>query len=217
MRHVDFSPLYPFHRRFRPLVHHCGTRWRSPITARPTRPTTSSARATTPTASPWRWPASPRARSRFEAHRNVLTIKAEKAEEQKSEGEFPLTAGIASRSFERRFQLADHVEVKGAELVHGLLHIDLKRKHPRRDEAAQHRHQTARPAAPSRSKPRPSKACPSSKTDGHAARTARSLKGRTNTRPAPPRGRAFFGIPPGRLTPCPHRFTAKKDRDLRRQ
>jgi len=65
----------------------------------------------------------------IEAHRNVLTIKAEKAEEQKSEGEF-LYRGIASRSFERRFQLADHVEVKGAELVHGLLHIDLKRNIP---------------------------------------------------------------------------------------
>jgi len=65
----------------------------------------------------------------IEAHRNVLTIKAEKAEEQKSEGEF-LYRGIASRSFERRFQLADHMEVKGAEMVNGLLHIDLKRNIP---------------------------------------------------------------------------------------
>ena len=65
----------------------------------------------------------------IEAHRNVLTIKAEKTEDQKAEGEF-LYRGIASRSFERRFQLADHVEVKGAELVNGLLHIDLKRNIP---------------------------------------------------------------------------------------
>ncbi|MGY6708824.1 MAG: Hsp20 family protein [Rhizobiaceae bacterium] len=65
----------------------------------------------------------------IEAHRNVLTIKAEKAEEQKTDGEF-LYRGIASRSFERRFQLADHMEVKGAEMVNGLLHIDLKRNIP---------------------------------------------------------------------------------------
>ncbi|NMG39160.1 Hsp20 family protein [Chelativorans sp. ZYF759] len=65
----------------------------------------------------------------IEAHRNVLSIKAEKSEEQKSEGEF-LYRGIASRSFERRFQLADHVEVRGAELLNGLLHIDLKRNIP---------------------------------------------------------------------------------------
>jgi molecular chaperone IbpA len=65
----------------------------------------------------------------IEAHRNVLTIKAEKSEEQKEEGEL-LYRGIASRSFERRFQLADHVEVRGAELVNGLLHIDLRRNIP---------------------------------------------------------------------------------------
>ena len=40
--------------------------------------------------------------------------------------------GIAARSFERRFQLADHVEVKGAELKDGLLHIDLVRNLPER-------------------------------------------------------------------------------------
>ena len=41
-----------------------------------------------------------------------------------------LHQGIAARSFERRFQLADHVEVKGAGLENGLLHIDLKRELP---------------------------------------------------------------------------------------
>lgn len=65
----------------------------------------------------------------IEAHRNVLTIKAEKSEEQKQDGEL-LYRGIASRSFERRFQLADHVEVKGAQLLNGLLHIDLQRNIP---------------------------------------------------------------------------------------
>jgi molecular chaperone IbpA len=41
-----------------------------------------------------------------------------------------LYQGIASRTFERSFQLADHVEVKGASLVNGLLHVDLVREIP---------------------------------------------------------------------------------------
>ena len=65
----------------------------------------------------------------IEAHRNVLTIKGEKSDEQ-NEGVEYLHRGIASRAFERRFQLADHVEVNGAELKNGLLHIDLKRNIP---------------------------------------------------------------------------------------
>jgi molecular chaperone IbpA len=66
----------------------------------------------------------------LEAHRNVLTVKAEKAAEEDSDSAEFLYRGIASRAFERRFQLADHVEVKGAELKNGLLHIDLKRNIP---------------------------------------------------------------------------------------
>ena len=65
----------------------------------------------------------------IEAHRNVLTVKGERAEEQAEGREF-LHRGIAARAFERRFQLADHVEVVGAELKNGLLHIDLKRNIP---------------------------------------------------------------------------------------
>ena len=65
----------------------------------------------------------------IEAHRNVLTVKGEKTEEKTQSGEF-LHRGIAARAFERRFQLADHVEVNGAELKNGLLHIDLKRNIP---------------------------------------------------------------------------------------
>ncbi|MCC6205507.1 MAG: Hsp20 family protein, partial [Hyphomicrobiales bacterium] len=66
----------------------------------------------------------------IEAHRNVLTIKGERSEEKNAEGSELLYRGIASRSFERRFQLADHVEVVGANLKNGLLHIDLKRTIP---------------------------------------------------------------------------------------
>ena len=66
----------------------------------------------------------------IEAHRNVLTIKGERAEESKEGGNEVLYRGIAARTFERRFQLADHVEVTGAALKNGLLHIDLKRNIP---------------------------------------------------------------------------------------
>ena len=65
----------------------------------------------------------------IEAHRNVLTVKGEKAEEQSEANDF-LYRGIAARAFERRFQLADFVEVNGAQLKNGLLHIDLKREIP---------------------------------------------------------------------------------------
>ncbi|MCO5065046.1 MAG: Hsp20 family protein [Rhizobiaceae bacterium] len=66
----------------------------------------------------------------IEAHRNVLTVKGERATETSGEGSEILYRGIASRSFERRFQLADHVEVNGAALKNGLLHIDLQRNIP---------------------------------------------------------------------------------------
>ena len=66
----------------------------------------------------------------IEAHRNVLTIKGERKEEADGEGRELLYRGIAARTFERRFQLADHVEVTGATLKNGLLHIDLKRNIP---------------------------------------------------------------------------------------
>jgi molecular chaperone IbpA len=65
----------------------------------------------------------------IQAKENVLTVKGEKKEE-KQEGSEVLYRGIAARAFERRFQLADHVEVKGASLENGLLHIDLVREIP---------------------------------------------------------------------------------------
>jgi molecular chaperone IbpA len=64
------------------------------------------------------------------SHRNVLSIKGERKEEKKEDGSEVIYRGIAARSFERRFQLADHVEVTGAALKNGLLHIELKRSVP---------------------------------------------------------------------------------------
>ena len=60
----------------------------------------------------------------------TLNVAGAKSAEEK-EREF-LHRGIAARAFERRFQLADHVEVKGADLKDGLLHIDLVRNVPER-------------------------------------------------------------------------------------
>jgi molecular chaperone IbpA len=64
------------------------------------------------------------------AKENTLTIRGEKqakAEQSKAE---TLYQGIAARAFERVFQLADHVEVRGAHLENGLLHVDLVREVP---------------------------------------------------------------------------------------
>ena len=58
---------------------------------------------------------------------NLLTVKG--SEQADTERNY-LYQGIAERGFERRFQLADYVRVKGADLKNGLLHIDLAREVP---------------------------------------------------------------------------------------
>src|SRR5215475_210091 len=66
----------------------------------------------------------------IEAKQNTLTVKGEKqAKTDEKKGEV-LYQGIAARAFERVFQLAEHVEVKGASLENGLLHVELTRKVP---------------------------------------------------------------------------------------
>ncbi len=65
-----------------------------------------------------------------EVHNNELRIAAAKSEENKDEGRTYLHRGIAERSFEKRFQLADHVVVTGATVENGMLHVDLKREVP---------------------------------------------------------------------------------------
>ena len=64
----------------------------------------------------------------IEVKENTLSIRGDrKVEERKGD---VLHQGIAARAFERRFQLADYVQVTGASLEHGLLHVDLVREIP---------------------------------------------------------------------------------------
>ncbi len=63
-----------------------------------------------------------------EAKENALVVSAKKAGEEKETTY--LHRGIATRAFERRFTLADHVRVTGASHADGMLHIDLQREIP---------------------------------------------------------------------------------------
>lgn len=60
---------------------------------------------------------------------NMLTITGRKAENRNRDGNF-LHVGIATRAFERRFELADFVRVTSADLSDGLLTIELVREIP---------------------------------------------------------------------------------------
>jgi len=64
------------------------------------------------------------------AQQNVLLVSGRKNEETESRGSEYVYRGIANRSFERRFALADHIQVKGADLKDGLLAIELVREIP---------------------------------------------------------------------------------------
>ncbi len=66
----------------------------------------------------------------LEVKENLLTVRGEKKQAEGQARPNVLHQGIASRGFERRFQLADHVQVTGAGLEHGLLHVDLVREVP---------------------------------------------------------------------------------------
>ncbi len=64
-----------------------------------------------------------------EVKENALVVAARKADEA-DESRTYLHRGIATRAFERRFTLADHVRVTGATHADGMLHIDLVREIP---------------------------------------------------------------------------------------
>lgn len=63
-----------------------------------------------------------------EVRENALVVSARKADEDNARSY--LHRGIATRAFERRFHLADHVQVTGATHVDGMLNIDLTREVP---------------------------------------------------------------------------------------
>jgi molecular chaperone IbpA len=65
------------------------------------------------------------------AQQNVLIVSGSKKEEQGEDkrGDY-IYRGIANRSFERRFALADHIQVQGADMKDGMLQIELVREIP---------------------------------------------------------------------------------------
>ena len=72
----------------------------------------------------------------IESKENSLVVKGAKGTESEDKRDF-LHRGIAERAFELRFQLADYVEVTGAALENGLLHLELKRELPESKKARQ--------------------------------------------------------------------------------
>ncbi len=63
------------------------------------------------------------------AQQNLLLVEGKKADADNDRANY-LHLGIATRSFERRFELADFVRVEGADLADGMLVIDLVREVP---------------------------------------------------------------------------------------
>ncbi|MGH1331076.1 MAG: Hsp20 family protein [Paracoccaceae bacterium] len=67
----------------------------------------------------------------IEQRENALYVSAQKSsEDEQSESRTYLHRGIATRAFERRFTLADHVRVTDASHENGMLHIELVREVP---------------------------------------------------------------------------------------
>ncbi len=64
------------------------------------------------------------------AQQNVLIVSGSKKEESETKGADYVYRGIANRSFERRFALADHIQVRGADMKDGMLQIELVREIP---------------------------------------------------------------------------------------
>ena len=66
----------------------------------------------------------------IEAKENILTVSGNRTEDEEQQDTRFLYRGIANRSFERKFQLADYVRVVEAHLENGLLHVQLRREIP---------------------------------------------------------------------------------------
>lgn len=66
----------------------------------------------------------------IQVEENTLHVTGNKTAQEKDQERKFLHKGISERSFERKFQLGDHVKVLAADLKNGLLHIDLERVIP---------------------------------------------------------------------------------------
>ena len=66
----------------------------------------------------------------LEVKENILTVSGTRREDSDKDETRFLYRGIANRSFERKFQLADYVRVVDARIENGLLHVDLRREIP---------------------------------------------------------------------------------------
>jgi len=86
------------------------------------------------------------------AQENTLTISG-KPQAQPEDGRRFLHRGIAGRAFERRFVLADHIVVEGADLANGLLHVQLRRVVPEALKPRRIPVQGARPALTGEAEP----------------------------------------------------------------
>jgi len=71
----------------------------------------------------------------LESKENNLVVKGAKAPLAEDKAREFLHRGIAERAFDLRFQLAEYVEVSGASLENGLLHVELKRQLPESKKA----------------------------------------------------------------------------------
>ena len=132
MTTVDFSPFYRstvgFDRLFSRLDGLVGQETKTSPRRKFTASTDTPRRSTGPRSAP--------ADSDLviESKENGLVVKGAKAVNEDKTREF-LHRGIAERSFELRFQLAEYVEVTGASLANGLLHVELKRELPESKKA----------------------------------------------------------------------------------
>lgn len=64
----------------------------------------------------------------IQVENNTLTVSGKVSQDK--DATTYLHRGIAGRSFERKFELANHIQVTGARMENGLLHVDLKREIP---------------------------------------------------------------------------------------
>lgn len=82
-----------------------------------------------------------------EIEHNQLTVRGHGRDETEDEGRVFLHRGIAARQFQRTFILADGIEIAGAHMDNGLLHIDMKRIIPESTARKIHIRNGASPAS----------------------------------------------------------------------